>query len=165
MPRVNEKITSPEVRLVDQDSNVLGVFPTVDAIEKAKSSGMDLVEVSPNAKPPVCKMMDFGKYRYDSKKKVQKSKKKQKTADVKEIRLRPNIGTHDLNVKINHVKKFLKNKEKVRITLRFRGREITHHQLGLDIVNSVITAVSDMSQVDTPPKIEGRQIIAVIVAK
>lgn len=153
------------MRLVDQESNVLGVLPTVDAIEKARSSGMDLVEVSPNATPPVCKMMDFGKYRYDSKKKVQKSKKKQKTADVKEIRLRPNIGDHDLNVKINHVKKFLKNKEKVKITLRFRGREITHHQLGLEIVNKVITSVSDMSQVDTPPKIEGRQIIAVIVAK
>ncbi len=126
---------------------------------------MDLVEVSPNATPPVCKMMDFGKYRYDSKKKVQKSKKKQKTSDVKEIRLRPNIGQHDLNVKINHVKKFLKNKEKVKITLRFRGREITHHQLSLEIVNNVINAVSDISQVDSPPKIEGRQIIAVIVAK
>ena len=153
------------MRLVDQESNVLGILATVDAIEKARSIGMDLVEVSPNATPPVCKMMDFGKYRYDSKKKVQKSKKKQKTADVKEIRLRPNIGDHDLNVKINHVKKFLKNKEKVRITLRFRGREITHHQIGLDIVNKVITSVADMSQVDTPPKIEGRQIIAVIVAK
>jgi translation initiation factor IF-3 len=126
---------------------------------------MDLVEVSPNATPPVCKMMDFGKYRYDSKKKVQKSKKKQKTSDVKEIRLRPNIGEHDLNVKINHVKKFLKNKEKVKITLRFRGREITHHQLGLAIVNNVINAVADISQVDSAPKIEGRQIIAVIIAK
>jgi translation initiation factor IF-3 len=126
---------------------------------------MDLVEVSPNATPPVCKMMDFGKYRYDSKKKVQKSKKKQKTSDVKEIRLRPNIGENDLNVKINHVKKFLKNKEKVKITLRFRGREITHHQLGLEIVNNVMNAVSDISQIDSAPKIEGRQIIAVIVAK
>lgn len=126
---------------------------------------MDLVEVSPNATPPVCKMMDFGKYRYDSKKKAQKSKKKQKTSDVKEIRLRPNIGEHDLNVKINHVKKFLKNKEKVKITLRFRGREITHHQIGLSIVNNVINAVSDISQVDSAPKIEGRQIIAVIIAK
>ena len=126
---------------------------------------MDLVEVSPNATPPVCKMMDFGKYRYDSKKKVQKAKKKQKTSDVKEIRLRPNIGEHDLNVKINHVKKFLNNKEKVKITLRFSGREITHHQLGLAIVNNVINAVADISQVDSAPKIEGRQIIAVIIAK
>ncbi len=150
---------------MDSESEVLGVFSTHDAISKARDSGLDLVEVSPNANPPVCKMMDFGKYRYDNKKKHQQSKKKQKTADVKEIRFRPNIGQHDLQVKINQITKFLKNKEKVKLTLRFRGREIAHHTLGMDIINSAIEAVSDISQVDAPPKIEGRQIIALLVAK
>lgn len=162
---MNEKITSPEVRLVDSESEVLGVFPTNEAIRKARDLGLDLVEVSPNAKPPVCKMMDFGKYRYDNKKKHQQSKKKQKTADVKEIRFRPNIGQHDLRVKINQITKFLKNKEKVKLTLRFKGREITHHDLGMSIINTAIEAVSDISQVESPPKIEGKQIISLLVAK
>lgn len=162
---MNEKITSPEVRLVDSESEVLGVFPTNEAIRKARDLGLDLVEVSPNAKPPVCKMMDFGKYRYDNKKKHQQSKKKQKTADVKEIRFRPNIGQHDLRVKINQITKFLKNKEKVKLTLRFKGREITHHDLGMGIINTAIEAVSDISQVESPPKIEGKQIISLLVAK
>ena len=109
--------------------------------------------------------MDFGKYRYDSKKKMQLSKKKQKTADVKEIRLRPNIGTHDLQIKIGQIQKFLKSKEKVKLTLRFKGREITHHELGLNIVNTVIESVSELAVVESPPKIEGKQIISVLVAK
>jgi len=162
---VNEKITSPEVRLVDSESEVLGVFSTHEAIKKASELGLDLVEVSPNATPPVCKMMDFGKYRYDNKKKHQQSKKKQKTADVKEIRFRPNIGQHDLQVKINQITKFLKNKEKVKLTLRFRGREIAHHNIGMEIINTAIQAVSEISQVESPPKIEGKQIIALLVAK
>lgn len=162
---MNEKITSPEVRLVDSESEVLGVFSTHEAIKKASELGLDLVEVSPNATPPVCKMMDFGKYRYDNKKKHQQSKKKQKTADVKEIRFRPNIGQHDLQVKINQITKFLKNKEKVKLTLRFRGREIAHHNIGMEIINTAIQAVSEISQVESPPKIEGKQIIALLVAK
>jgi len=145
---------------------VLGVVPTHEAIEMAKKAGgLDLVEVSPNAEPPVCKMMDFGKYRYDNKKKTQQSKKKQKTADLKEIRLRPNIGDHDLKVKINHILKFIKNGEKVKLTLRFKGREITHHDLGMNIVNATIEAVSEVAQVESPPKTEGKQIMVMLVAK
>jgi len=130
-----------------------------------KAGGLDLVEVSPNADPPVCKMMDFGKFRYDSKKKTQQSKKKQKTADLKEIRFRPNIGDHDLKVKINHIIKFIKSGEKVKLTLRFKGREITHHDLGMNIINATIEAVSDIAQVESPPKTEGKQIVAMLVAK
>lgn len=141
-------------------------MPTHEAIEIAKKAGgLDLVEVSPTAEPPVCKIMDFGKFRYDSKKKTQQSKKKQKTADLKEIRFRPNIGDHDLKVKINHIIKFIKNGEKVKLTLRFKGREITHHDLGMNIINTTIEAVSDIAQVESPPKTEGKQIIAMLVAK
>jgi translation initiation factor IF-3 len=165
LPRVNEKITNSEVRLVDQDGAVLGITPTYKAIEKAKLAGMDLVEVSPNVTPPVCKMMDFGKYRYDTKKKMQQSKKKQKTAETKEIRLRPTIGAHDLQIKITQIHKFLTSKEKVRLSLRFKGREITHHELGLNIVNNVINSVSDVSAVESPPKIEGKQILCLLVPK
>lgn len=130
-----------------------------------KAGGLDLVEVSPTAEPPVCKIMDFGKFRYDNKKKTQQSKKKQKTADLKEIRFRPNIGDHDLKVKINHIIKFIKNGEKVKLTLRFKGREITHHDLGMNIINATIEAVSDIAQVESPPKTEGKQIVAMLVAK
>lgn len=150
---------------MDQEGTVLGVVQTREAIAQARALNLDLVEVSTNAKPPVCKFMDFGKYRYDSKKKMQLSKKKQKTADTKEIRLRPNIGSHDLQIKIAQIQKFLKNKEKVKLTLRFKGREITHHELGLNIVNTVIEAVSELSTVESAPKIEGKQIIALLVAK
>jgi len=134
-------------------------------MEKAKLAGMDLVEVSPNASPPVCKIMDFGKYRYDNKKKMQQSKKKQKTAETKEIRLRPTIGANDLKIKTAQIHKFLSNKEKVRLSLRFKGREITHHELGLNIVNTVINDVSDVSAVEAPPKIEGKQILCLLVPK
>ena len=141
-------------------------MPTHEAIEMAKKAGgLDLVEVSPTAEPPVCKIMDFGKFRYDNKKKTQQSKKKQKTADLKEIRFRPNIGDHDLKVKINHIIKFIKNGEKVKLTLRFKGREITHHDLGMNIINATIEAVSDIAQVESPPKTEGKQIVAMLVAK
>jgi len=142
-----------------------GVVPLNVALAKAEAAGLDLVEISPHSEPPVCKILDFGKYRYESKKKVQKTKKKQKVVEVKEIKLRPNIGKHDLDVKVNQIKKFIGSGEKVKITLRFKGREISHQEIGMNLVNGIIEQVSDIAQAEVLPKVEGVQIVTILVAK
>lgn len=144
---------------------MLGVVSIDEALEKAADARLDLVEVSPQGDPPVCKLLDFGKYRYDSKKKVQQAKKKQKTSDLKEMKFRPNIGKHDIDVKLRHIRKFITTGEKVKISLRFRGREMAHQNIGMNIINSVIEQTSDIADTEVLPKMEGRQIIAVLVAK
>jgi translation initiation factor IF-3 len=144
---------------------MLGVVDFNTALTKAESVGLDLVEIVPNSTPPVCKILDFGKYKYESKKKLQNAKKKQKVVAIKEIKLRPNIGTHDLEVKLKHIRKFISHGEKVKITLRFKGREISHRELGMDLVNKVVDEISDIAQAEIEPKIEGRQIIAMLIAK
>lgn len=151
--------------MVDEDGTMLGVVSTHQAILKATSKGLDLVEVSPNATPPVCKILDFGKFKYEAKKKKQLAKKKQKTIELKEIKLRPNIGENDLLIKIRHIRKFLEDGHKVKITVRFRGREITHHELGMDLANKILEEINDLGKAELGPKVEGKQVLMVLVVK
>ncbi len=160
--RVNEDITAPKVRVVGPDGEMIGVLSVQDAINKAYDAGLDLVEVSPNAEPPVCKILDYGKYKYMQQKKANEAKKKQKVVEVKEIKIRPNIDTHDLEVKMRSVHKFLDNGDKVKVTLRFRGREMAHKELGMDVLNGIREELGDKIKVENEPKFEGRQVIMVI---
>jgi translation initiation factor IF-3 len=155
----------PQVRLIDQDGTMIGLTPTHQALKRAQEAGLDLVEVSPNAEPPVCKIIDFGKFKYEAKRKLQMAKKHQKVITVKEIKLRPNIGQHDLDVKTKQIKGFILDKEKVKISMRFKGREMAHNQLGMALVKKIIDQVSDIATIEVQPKIEGNQIIAMLGAK
>jgi len=155
-------ITANKVRLIDKDGEMLGVYGTKQAIEKAYESGLDLVEISPNAEPPVCKILDYGKYKYEQQKKANEAKKKQKTVDVKEIKLRPGIGDHDYQVKLKAARKFIENGDKLKVTLRFRGREMAHTHLGMDVMNRMKEDMLDIAKVDQAAKTEGRQILMVM---
>ncbi len=161
-PRVNEMITESEVLVITDDGDNRGLMQTDEAIALAKETGFDLVEVSPNASPPVCKILDFGKYKYESQKKANIARKKQKTVDVKEIKMRPNIDTHDYDVKMRAVVKFLGEGDKVKVTLRFRGREMAHQELGMELLQRVKGDIEDISKVDAEPKLEGRQMVMVV---
>ena len=141
---------------------MLGVFGTRQAIEKAEAAGLDLVEISPNAEPPVCKILDYGKYKYEQQKKANEAKKKQKTVDVKEIKLRPAIGDHDYEVKLKAAKKFIENGDKLKVTLRFRGREMAHMELGMDVLNRMKDDLDGLAKVDQAPKPEGRQVMMML---
>ena len=141
---------------------MLGVFGVKQAIEKAASAGLDLVEISPNAEPPVCKILDYGKYKYEQQKKANEAKKKQKTVDVKEIKLRPAIGDHDYEVKLKAAKKFIEQGDKLKVTLRFRGREMAHMELGLEVLNRMKDDLAGLAKVDQEPKPEGRQVMMVM---
>lgn len=151
--------------MIDPDGNQLGVIPTQEALRAAMEFGLDLVEVSPNAKPPVCKIMDYGKYKYELTKKQQEAKKKQSTFQLKEIKIRPKTSDHDLRVKIGHIRKFLGKKDKVRVTVVFRGREITLSDRGRELLSQVAETVSDISAVEQFPKFEGRTMIMVLAPK
>ncbi|GHS92319.1 translation initiation factor IF-3 [Alphaproteobacteria bacterium] len=155
--RANEEITAAEVRLVGVNGEAVGVVRLSEALEAARAANLDLVEVSPKAEPPVCKIMDHGKYRYEQQKKKNEAKKKQKTIEIKEIQIRPAIDKHDLEVKMKAVNRFLKSGDKVKFTMRFRGREISHQTLGLDVLNKIIEMTADMAKVESPPKLEGKQ--------
>lgn len=161
-PRANREITAPTVRLIADSGEMLGVFSLRDALRKAEESGLDLVEISPNAAPPVCKVMDYGKYRYQLQKKSQEAKKKQKVIELKEIKLRPNIDQHDLEVKMKHVHKFLGEGNKVKFTLRFRGREMAHQDLGKQLLLKIKDELGEQVKVDHAPKSEGRQMIMIV---
>ena len=162
---INRNIRAKEVRVIDPDGNQIGVIPTYKAIAVANDFGLDLVEISPNANPPVCKIMDYGRYKYELTKKRQEAKKKQTTFQLKEIKLRPKTGEHDLNTKINHIKKFIERKDKVKVTVIFRGREITLSQLGRKLLERVIKETEEISSVEQPPKFEGRTMIMVLSPK
>ena len=162
---INRNIRAKEVRVIDPDGNQIGIIPTYKAIAVANDFGLDLVEISPNANPPVCKIMDYGRYKYELTKKRQEAKKKQTTFQLKEIKLRPKTGEHDLKTKINHIKKFIERKDKVKVTVIFRGREITLSQLGRDLLERVIKETEDISSVEQPPKFEGRTMIMVLSPK
>lgn len=164
-PRINSAIRSDSVRLVDHDGEMLGVVPLAEALKKAETVGLDLVEVSPMANPPVCKILDYGKYKYEAQKKAHDARKKQKTIQIKEIKLRPNIDTHDLDIKINNAIKFLEGGDKVRISLRFRGREMDHSEIGMSVLQRVQDAVEEKAKIETPPKPEGRQIFMTLAPK
>ena len=143
----------------------MGVLDTDTALAMAEESGLDLVEVSPNGKPPVCKILDYGKLKYQEQKKASEARKRQKTVDVKEIKMRPNIDTHDYEVKMRNVVKFLEGGDKVKVTMRFRGREMAHQELGMDVLNRVREDVNELSKVEAMPKMEGRQMIMVLAPK
>ena len=143
----------------------MGVLDTDTALAMAVESGLDLVEVSPNGKPPVCKILDYGKLKYQEQKKASEARKRQKTVDVKEIKMRPNIDTHDYEVKMRNVVKFLEGGDKVKVTMRFRGREMAHQELGMDVLNRVRDDVNELSKVEAMPKMEGRQMIMVLAPK
>lgn len=141
-----------------------GVVGIAKAIEMAKAAGLDLVEVSPNAEPPVCKILDFGKYKFEQQKKASEARKKQKTVAVKEVKIRPGIEKHDYDVKMRNARKFLTNGDKVKVTMRFRGREMAHKEIGLDLLKKMIDELQDVGKVDLHPKMEGRQVIMVLSA-
>ena len=161
-PRSNQEINVPQVQLIDAEGENLGVVETEKALEMAQEAGLDLVEISPNNKPPICKILDFGKYKYQAQKKAADQRKKQKTQDVKEIKMRPNIDTHDYEVKMRSVVKFLEEGDKVKVTLRFRGREMAHLELGMELLQKVKADISDISKVDQEPKLEGRQMMMMV---
>ena len=161
-PRSNNRITSPEVQVIGSDGENLGILNLNDAINRAKDLGLDLIEIAPNAKPPVCKIMDYGKYKYEQQKKEAEARKKQKTIDVKEIKFRPNTDIHDYEVKMRSVTKFLDHGDKVKITMRFRGREMAHQELGKDLLERVAEDTADIGKIDSIPKMEGRQMTMMI---
>lgn len=151
--------------MIDPDGNQIGIIPTYKALATAADFGLDLVEISPNANPPVCKIMDYGRYKYELTKKQQEAKKKQSVFQVKEIKVRPKTGDHDLKVKIDHIKKFLGKKDKVKVTVMFRGREITLSQAGMDLLKGIAEETADISTVEQAPKFEGRTMFMVLSPK
>jgi translation initiation factor IF-3 len=164
-PRVNEEIRVREVQLIDQTGNNLGSIETRLALEKAQEAGLDLVEIAPNSSPPVCKILDYGKYKYQAQKKAAEARKKQKVVEVKEIKLRPMIDDHDYDVKMRSMRRFFEEGDKVKITLRFRGRELAHQDLGYKLLNRVRDDVSKMAKVEQEPRFEGRQVVMVLAPR
>jgi translation initiation factor IF-3 len=164
-PRVNEEIRVREVQLIDQTGHNLGPVETRFALEKAQEAGLDLVEIAPNSAPPVCKLLDYGKYKYQAQKKAAEARKKQKVVEVKEIKLRPMIDAHDYDVKMRAMHRFFEEGDKVKITLRFRGRELAHQELGYKLLNRVRDDVSKMAKVEQEPRFEGRQVVMVLAPR
>lgn len=164
-PRVNEEITSSRVLLIDDSGEKQGEMPTEAALDAAREAGLDLVEVAPNADPPVCKILDFGKLKYQEQKKKSEAKKKQKTVDVKEVKMRPNIDIHDYEVKARAMRRFFEEGDKVKVTLRFRGREMAHPERGADILNRVKEEFNSIAKVEFEPKLEGRQMTMVMAPR
>jgi translation initiation factor IF-3 len=161
-PKSNQQIRSIDVQVIGSDGSNVGILPLKKAIDLAKEEGLDLIEISPNANPPVCKIMDMGKYKYDLQKKTNIAKKKQKVVALKEIKMRPGTDVHDYNFKVKNAKKFLVNKDKVKFTVRFKGREMQHIDLGRDLMNRIIEDLKEVGKVETRPKFEGRQMIMII---
>jgi translation initiation factor IF-3 len=164
-PRFNEFIVSPRVRVIDENGENLGVVLTAEAMEQAAGVGLDLVEVSPNADPPVAKFLDVGKYKYEAQKKANIARKSQKTQEIKEIKMRPNIDDHDYDVKMRSIQKFLGEGDKVKVTLRFRGRELAHGQLGMQLLQRVQQDTNEAAKVEQHPRMEGRQMLMVLAPK
>ncbi|MBR2657506.1 translation initiation factor IF-3 [Yoonia sp.] len=161
-PRINERIRAAEIRLIGADGENAGVVTPERAMQMAEEAGLDLVEISPNAVPPVCKIMDFGKFKYETQKKEAEARKKQKIIEIKEIKFRPNTDSHDYEVKMRNVFKFLENGDKVKITLRFRGREMAHQELGRQLLERVAEDTKETGKVENFPKMEGRQMVMLI---
>jgi translation initiation factor IF-3 len=164
-PRINDEIRVPQVRLIDDAGEMIGVMSAREALIRAYDLGLDLVEISPNAVPPVCKILDYGKYKYEQQKKANEARKKQKVVEIKEIKVRPNIDDHDYDVKMRSVLKFLEEGDKVKVTLRFRGREMAHQDLGLELLNRVAGDVGEAGKIESMPRLEGRQMVMMIGPK
>jgi translation initiation factor IF-3 len=161
-PRINDRIRATEIRLIGADGENVGVVTPARAMAMAEEAGLDLVEISPNAEPPVCKIMDFGKFKYEQQKREAEARKKQKIIEIKEIKFRPGTDTHDYDVKMRSVLKFLDEGDKVKVTLRFRGREMAHQELGLELLNRVAADVGEAGKVESMPRLEGRQMVMMI---
>tara|TARA_Y100001970_G_C14204015_1_gene842818 strand:+ start:284 stop:772 length:489 start_codon:yes stop_codon:yes gene_type:complete len=162
---VNDEIIADSIRLIDADGEQVGLVPINQGLEMAEESGLDLVEVSPNASPPVCKILDYGKYKYEAQKKANEARKKQKTIDVKEIKMRPGIEEHDYQVKMRSVRKFLDHGDKVKMTIRFRGREMAHQDLGMRVLDRVRDDLEEFVKIEQFPKTEGRLMTMVVAPK
>ncbi len=164
-PRVNRDIAVAQVRLIDERGENVGIVATDEAIERAEDAGMDLVEISPGAEPPVCKILDYGRFKYQDQKKRNEARKKQKTIDVKEIKMRPNIDQHDYDVKMRSINRFIADGDKVKVTMRFRGREMVHQELGLKVLDRVRDQLDEVAKVEQFPRLEGRQMIMIVAPK
>ena len=164
-PRVNEEIRAPQVRLIDQDGEMQGVMSARDAVARAYAVGLDLLEISPNAEPPVVKILDYGKYKYELQKKKNEAKKKQKVIEIKEVKVRPNIDENDYQVKMRQMKSFIEEGDKVKVTLRFRGREMAHQDLGVRVLERIRVELENETKVEQMPKLENRQMVMVLAAK
>ncbi len=164
-PRMNSAITVPQVRLVAADGEMKGVVDLEEAIKLAEEEGLDLVEVSPNADPPVCKILDYGKYKYEQQKKANEARKKQRTVDVKEVKMSPRIEKNDYEVKMRNARRFLGNGDKVKVTMRFRGREMAHQEIGREIYAKIQEELEEIVTVELFPKFEGRQMIMILAPK
>jgi translation initiation factor IF-3 len=163
--RINEDIRVREVRLIDENGGQLGIVPTPEALELSRQAGLDLIEVAPNANPPVCKILDYGKYKFDQEKRLKEAKKNQKQVKMKEIRMQPKIEEHDLNFKTKHIQEFLEEGNKVKVTVRFRGRELAHTELGKDVLDSIAERLDIEFSVDKKPAMEGRYMSMILSPK
>ncbi|MBX6322713.1 MAG: translation initiation factor IF-3 [Rhodospirillaceae bacterium] len=164
-PRVNDQITASQVRVIDQDGTMVGVKSIFDALRMAAEAGLDLVEISPTADPPVCKILDFGKYKYETQKRKSEARKKQKVIEIKEIKMRPGIDDHDYEVKMRSIHRFLDEGDKVKVTMRFRGREMVHQELGMQVLDRVRAELEGRAKVEQYPRLEGRQMVMVMAPK
>ena len=162
---INEQIRDREIRLIGEDGEQLGIMSARDAMKLAREANLDLVKIAPTAKPPVCKIIDYGKYRYEQARREKEARKKQKTIDVKEIRLSPNIDTNDLNTKVNQARKFVSGGNKVKVAVRFRGRELAHTAVGKTILEDFAQKLSDIAVIDKPAKLEGKSMVMFLVEK
>lgn len=161
-PRVNREIVADKIRLIGANGEMVGVTSVAEGLRLAAAASLDLVEIVPGAEPPVCKILDYGKYRFAEQKKLHEQRKKQKVQQLKEIKIRPGIGAHDLEIKVRHIHKFLEEGDKVKLTLRFRGREMAHMELGMAVLNKVREQLADKIKVEHEPKLEGRQVMMVV---
>lgn len=161
-PRINQDITSATIRLIAPDGAMVGIVPVKQGIDLAEQHGLDLVEISPTAEPPVCKVLDYGKYKYELQKKANEARKKQKVVQLKEIKMRPGIDTHDYEIKMRSVRKFIAEGDKVKFTIRFRGREMSHQALGAKLLQQVRAEMADEIKVESEPRLEGKQMVMVI---
>jgi translation initiation factor IF-3 len=164
-PRINEAIRAREVRLIDADGSNVGIVNRLEALSKSLEAGLDLVEISPDAQPPVCKIMDYGKFKFQEQKKAAEARKRQKIVEIKEIKMRPNIDDHDYDVKMRAVRRFFEDGDKVKITMRFRGREMAHTEIGMDVLKRVKTDTETIAKVEYEPRFEGRQMIMILAPR
>jgi translation initiation factor IF-3 len=164
-PKINDQIRARDVRLIDETGQNVGVVSKFDALQRATDAGLDLVEISPDAEPPVCKILDYGKFKYQEQKKQAEARKNQKIVEIKEIKMRPGIDDHDYDVKMRAIRRFFEEGDKVKITLRFRGREMAHQHLGMDVLNRVKTETESVAKVESEPRFEGRQMVMVLAPK
>lgn len=164
-PRVNEEIRAPQVRLIDQDGEMQGVMSARDAQLRAQAVGLDLLEISPNADPPVVKILDYGKYKYEQQKKKNEARKKQKVIEIKEIKVRPNIDENDYQVKLRAMRSFIEEGDKVKVTLRFRGREMAHQEIGVRVLERIRSEMDPLSKVEQMPRMENRQMVMVLTPR